>query len=136
MKSWGKAIGFGVLVWLIPFIVAFLIFPIHASARPLFESIMAVAVCATAVAFGIFYLKHITKNIVKEGIQLGILWFIIPVLIDAPLMLLGGPMKMSIAEYLADIGVTYFCIPVITWGLSVAYSKSTNGDNYPNQVTN
>ncbi len=126
MITWGKAIGFGVLVWLIPFIVAFIIFPIHESARPLFESIMAVSVSTTAVVFGIIYLKNVKQNIIKAGIQIGILWFIIPVLIDAPLMLLGGPMKMSIAEYLADIGVTYLCIPVITWGLSVAYSRSTN----------
>jgi biotin transporter BioY len=129
MISWGKAIGYGVLVWLVPFVIAFLIFPIHSSNRPLFESIMAVAVCATSIAFGILYLKHVTKNVVKEGIQLGVLWFIIPVLIDAPLMLFGGPMKMSISEYMADIGVTYICIPVITWGLSVAYSRSTNGSN-------
>ena len=128
MISWGKAIGYGALVWLVPFVIAFLIFPIHTSARPLFESIMAVAVCATAVAFGITYLKHVIKNIVKEGIQLGILWFMIPVLIDAPLMLFGGPMKMSIAKYMADIGVTYLCIPVITWGLSVAYSRSANDE--------
>jgi hypothetical protein len=129
MISWGKAIGYGVLVWLVPFVIAFLIFSIHESSRPLFESIMAVAVCATSVAFGLLYLKQVTKNVVKEGIQLGILWFIIPVLIDAPLMLFGGPMKMSISEYMADIGVTYICIPVITWGLSVAYSRSTNGTN-------
>ncbi len=133
MISWGKAIGFGVLVWLVPFVVAFLIFPIHASARPLFESIMAVAVCATSVAFGIFYLKHVTKNIVREGIQLGIIWFIIPILIDAPLMLLGGPMKMSVSEYMADIGVTYICIPVIMWGLSIAYSRSDKENNVPDQ---
>ncbi len=126
MKSWSKTIGYGLLVWLTPFVVAFIIFPIHESARPLFESIMAVAVSTTSVAFGILYLKHVSQNIVKEGIQLGILWLILSILIDAPLMLLGGPMKMSIAEYTADIGVTYLCIPVITWGLSIAYSRSTN----------
>jgi len=131
MKSWGKAIGYGVLVWLIPFIVAFLIFPIHDSNRPLFESIMAVAVSTTAVVFGLLYLNYITKNRIREGIQLGILWFIVSVLIDAPLMLIGGPMKMSLTEYLADIGVTYFCIPVITWGLSVAYSHSANSKTKP-----
>ena len=126
MKSWRKAIGFGVLVWLIPFIVAFLIFPVHESARPLFESIMAVTVSTTVVVFGLIYLKNVKQSIVKVGIQIGILWFIIPVLFDAPLMLLGGPMKMSIGEYIADIGVTYICIPVISWGLSVAYSRSIN----------
>jgi hypothetical protein len=126
MITWGKAIGFGALVWLVPFIVAFMIFPIHDSARPLFESIMAVAVCTSAVVFGNLYLKNMKQDFVKIGIQIGILWFIIPLLIDAPLMLLGGPMQMSVAAYMADIGVTYLCIPVITWGLSVAYSRSSS----------
>lgn len=60
MKSWRKAIGYGALVWLTPFVVAFIIFPIHESARPLFESIMVVTVSASAVAFGILYLKHVS----------------------------------------------------------------------------
>ena len=54
----------------------------------------------------------------------GILWLLLSILIDAPLMLFGGPMKMSISAYMADIGVTYLCIPVITWGLSTAFSQS------------
>ena len=65
MKFWGKAIGYGFLVWLTPFILAFIIFPIRESARLLFESIMAVAVSATAVVFGILYLKYVSQNIVK-----------------------------------------------------------------------
>ncbi len=126
MKSFGKAIGFGVLVWLIPFIVAFILYPIHDSARPLFESVMAVTVCATAVVFGNAYLKNIRESVIKEGVQIGALWFVISILIDAPLMLLGGPMKMSISEYIDDIGVTYLCIPLITWGLGVAISRFKN----------
>lgn len=123
MTSWGKVIGIGCLVWLVPFIVAFMVFPIHASNRPLFESIMAVAVTGSAVGFGIWYLKNITRDIVIEAVKLGILWFVISVLIDAPLMLLGGPMKMTQGQYLSDIGVTYLCIPIVTWGLGYAFAK-------------
>ena len=123
MKSWRKAIGYGFLVWLTPFVIAFMIFPIHETSRPLFESIMAVAVSSAAIIFGILYLKGISQNIVKEGILVGILWLFISVLVDAPLMLFGGPMKMSVTGYIADIGVTYLCIPVITWGLSYAFNK-------------
>ena len=123
MASWGKAIGIGCLVWLVPFVVAFMIFPIHDSNRPLFESIMAVAVTGSAVGFGIWYLKNISRNVIKESINLGILWLLISVLIDAPLMLLGGPMKMGLGQYFGDIGVTYLCIPVVTWGLGYAFSR-------------
>jgi len=84
---------------------------------------MAVAVTGSAVGFGIWYLNNVTKEFVKEAVRLGFLWFFICVLIDAPLMLLGGPMKMSLGQYVADIGVTYLGIPVVTWGLGYAYSR-------------
>ena len=42
--------------------------------------------------------------------------------IDAPLMLLSGPMKMTFGEYLSDIGITYLCIPAVTIGIGVAGS--------------
>jgi len=30
---------------------------------------------------------------------------------------------MSISAYIDDIGVTYLCIPIITWGLGAAISR-------------
>jgi len=120
MKSWKRALGLGFLAWLIPFVVAMFAFPIRESARPLFESIMAVAVTATAVALGLAYLRRVDHGFVREGLQLGLIWFAMCVLIDAPLMLFGGPMKMSFGAYMADIGLTYVVIPVVTCGLAAA----------------
>lgn len=124
MTSWGRALRLGFLVWLVPFVVAFLVFPIHESNRPLFESVMAVAVTAASVLFGLRYLKQADRVQDREGLILGIVWLVMCVLIDAPLMLLGGPMKMSLGAYLADIGVTYLCIPVVTWGLAQARAQA------------
>jgi hypothetical protein len=120
MTSSGRAVGFGVLVWLIPFAVAFLVYPLRASSRPLFESIMPVAVAAAAVVLGVAYFRHVIRQHVREGAVVGFLWLVICVLIDAPLMLLGGPMRMAVPEYLADIGLTYVIIPIVTVGIGAA----------------
>jgi len=120
MRSWGKAIGFGFLVWLVPFVVAVLVFGLHESSRPLFESIMAVSVTGTAVAFGLLYMKSVDGEFVSESIRLGVLWFAVAIAIDAPLMLFGGPMQMSLGQYVADIGVTYLCIPIVTGCIGIA----------------
>ena len=124
MKFWGKAIGFGVLVWLVPFVVAVAVFFLHEESRPLFESIMAVTVTATAVLFGLSYMRGLGGDFAGEGLRLGVLWLLVAVAIDAPLMLLGGPMKMTLGEYMADIGLTYLCIPIVTWGLGCARASS------------
>ena len=120
MTSWGKAIGLGVLVWLVPFVVAFAAFSLHGPNRPLFESIMAVTVAATAVGFGLAYMRGIATNVGCEAVKVGILWLVISIVIDAPLMLVGGPMKMTVGAYMADIGLTYVCYPIILAGMGLA----------------
>jgi hypothetical protein len=120
MASVRKAVLYGVLVWLIPFAVAFLAFPLRQSARPLFESIMAVTVAGAVAVFGVRYLSAVLTSFAREGLALGAVWLVISVAIDAPLMLLGGPMKMTVGQYVADIGVTYLMIPVITVGMGAA----------------
>jgi hypothetical protein len=126
MSSWGRAIGLGFLMWLIPFIVAFLVFPLRESARPVFESVMAVTVTGTAVGLGLTYLRRVARAYAREGLAVGAAWFVLCVLIDAPLMLLGGPMQMSVGAYFGDIGLTYVSIPLVTWGLGAAWAAGTH----------
>ena len=126
MVSVRRAAFFGFLIWLIPFVVGFAIFPLRESSRPLFESIMPVAVTLSAVVFGVSYFRHVSRRYVFEGLLVGLTWLAIAILIDAPLMLLGGPMQMTVPEYLGDIGLTYAIIPLVTVGLGVAL-RSADG---------
>jgi len=112
MKHPVKAILYGLAVWLIPFAVAFFIFPLQ---RALFESIMAVVIAISVVVFANLYFRKVKTGFVNEGVQLGIVWFVVSFLLDM-LMFSWGPMKMAFAEYVADIGVTYLMIPAITIG--------------------
>lgn len=127
MSSWGRVVGLGLLAWLIPFVVAFLIFPLRESARPVFESVMAVTVAGTAVTLGLAYLRRAARAGAREGLTIGAVWLVLCVLIDAPLMLLGGPMQMSVGAYLGDIGLTYVSIPLVTWGLGAAWVAGGGG---------
>jgi hypothetical protein len=116
MQSWRSAIGYGLLVWLIPFAVAFGVFAIKESWRSLFESIMAVTLAATVVGCVWLYFRQ-RRASAREGLQLGLLWYLISVAIDLPLML-SPPINYTFSEYLADIGLTYVMIPIITTGIA------------------
>jgi len=59
---------------------------------------------------------------VREGVMLGALWLALNVVIDLPLML-TGPMKMTLLEYAADIGLTYLIIPTVTIGIGLARAQ-------------
>ena len=109
------ALGFGFLVWLIPFAVAFAIFPIHGSDRILFESIMPVVGVFSVVVFAVLYGRQVKGIVLEELVRLGVLWLAISIAIDL-LMFSWGPMKMTLIDYVKDIGFTYLAIPVITAG--------------------
>lgn len=124
MNKYLKICLFGFLVWLIPLIVSFLIFGLHEDYRPLFESIMAVAVTLSVVIFSVLYFKTVDKDYVKEGVMIGITWLIINLIIDLIIMvLLESQMQMSIGDYMMDIGLTYVIIPVITIGFGMILEK-------------
>ena len=119
MVSFKKALLFGLIAWAVPFLVAWMLYPIHESYRPLFESILPVVIAATTVVLALFYFRRVQHGCFREGVLLGAIWFVMCFVIDL-LMFSGGPMKMGFMEYVGDVGVTYLMIPVIGAGLGAA----------------
>ncbi len=72
--------------------------------------------------------SRVSRGFVREAVLLGCLWLAISVAIDAPLMLFGGPMRMTVGQYLADIGAAYVIIPVITIGLGQVLERTARRD--------
>ena len=105
----------GFMVWLIPFAVSILIFPIKTSIPPLFESIMPVVITLCVVLFSNLYFRRLDKGFLKEGVTLGVTWFVISLVLDL-MIFMEGPMKMSLVNYMMDIGLTYLIIPIVTIG--------------------
>jgi hypothetical protein len=119
----GKAILYGFLIWLVPFVVSVIIFPLHESNRPLFESIMPVVGGGSAVVLLTLYTRKLAGDYRREGVALGLLWFAISLGVDL-LLFMWGPMKMSLADYMADIGIVYLLLPIITVGAGVMLDRA------------
>ena len=115
LRSFKLTFLYGFLLWLIPFAVSFPIFPLKTSGNPFFETIMAVVLTACAVVFANLYFKKVETNFVKEGVAVGIIWFVIGVVLDL-LLFMWGPMKMTFAAYMMDIGLTYLIYPTVSIG--------------------
>ena len=111
-----KIVLFGLLVWLIPFMVSFFIYPLKTPMYSWFESIMSVLIAVAAVIFSYFYFKDIGANFVREGVVTGIVWFIIAIVIDLVMFMPASPMHMNFTEYMMTVGVKYLIIPVVTIG--------------------
>lgn len=122
MNSIKAALFYGFLVWVIPFVVAFLILSLRTSDRPFFESIMPVAVTIATVTFSVLYFRKVEADFLKEGIFLGIVFIAVSIAIDL-LMFSRGPMAMPFVDYLKDIGFTYLLIPAVTIGMGYILEK-------------
>ncbi|MAG36017.1 MAG: hypothetical protein CL878_07225 [Dehalococcoidia bacterium] len=122
MRSVRTAVSYGLLVWVLPFVVAMVAFPLREDDRPFFESIMPVAVTCATVAFTVLYFRRVERSYVREGVLLGAVFFGISVAIDL-LMFSRGPMAMSFVEYVKDVGFTYLLIPAITVGVGFALAR-------------
>jgi len=122
MTSIKKVLIFGFLVWVIPFAVGFMAFSLRESNRPLFESIMPVALTGCIVLFSVFYFKKAQSASATEGLKLGLIWLATSLIIDL-IMFMQGPMKMPLGGYIADIGLTYLMMPIITTGYGYLVEK-------------
>lgn len=123
MRSLARECGFAVLAWLLPFVAALAMSPLRESRRTLFESLIAVALATSTVLLGCIYLRRSSGGYLTQGVRIGVVWMMANWALDA-LMFSSGPMKMSLEDYAADIGVTYLMIPPITIGLAIAASAA------------
>ena len=118
-------IGFGFLIWLIPFLASFPIIGLHEENRPLFESIMPLVLTIALIVFSVLFFKKVNGQYLQQGIFAGITWFVISIVIDLVLFLPDSPMQMSFIDYMIDIGITYLMIIFIPIGIGYVLSVKT-----------
>ena len=110
--KWKIGIFYGFLVWLIPFFISFLIYPLKLEGNPLFETIMPINLVLVASVFLFMYIKKDFEIKTLELFEVGILFLLISIIFDL-CMFLEGPMKMSFYNYMLDIGLTYLIYPIL-----------------------
>lgn len=108
----------GFLTWLIPFIVSFFFFTPNGT--PLiditfFKSIMTVLGCLVGVLLLIQSFTKIKTNYLKESIKIGLIWFLMNIVLDLIFLLPLG--KLTLMDYITQIGIRYINIPIISIGM-------------------
>ncbi|MBA2841036.1 hypothetical protein HNP87_001585 [Methanococcus maripaludis] len=106
---------FGLLTWLIPFLLSFLFYSENEGLLIdifLFKSIMIVLSGLVGVSLLILYFKDIKKDYLIEGIFVGVFWLIINLILDILILI---PMSgMTYLTYFSQIGLRYLIIPTIS----------------------
>lgn len=127
MQSIGKALLFGMLTWLVPFVVAIFFYTKEGQLRIdifLFKSIMIVVGSLAGAMFLSLYFRRVTKRYRREGVLIGLSWLAINWVLDAGVLI---PMSgMGLGAYVEQIGLRYLIIPVfsVTVGFSLSYQAA------------
>ena len=124
MKGAVRFLLFGIGVWLIPFVIGMIIFPVAPPDSALFDTLMSVAMSVSAGGMSYAYLRRLDRPNLPAGIAVGLGWAVLAVALDAPLFLFG-PFLMPAAAYFADIGLSYLMIPAIAGCIGLALDRST-----------
>ena len=126
MRSVRKAILYGFLLWFLTLVISMALFPLKRSWPVIFDSIMPVALTVVTLVFVNLYFRRGRAWSLKEAARLGAIWLTMSLVLDLPLFSFG-PMRMSLVNYVADIGLTYLIIPAITLGLAAHTTMNTRG---------
>ena len=113
MRSHGRTLFYGFLVWLAPFVVSICFHRLKLSWPALFESIMPVTVAFCTLLCWRWYARGGAAASPRKALAVGFAWLAVNWALDLP-MFLWGPMKLSLVSYAGDIGVAYLIIPIVT----------------------
>ena len=114
MILWKRAAWLGLLSWLIPFLISFLMFPLKKLNAPLFGTLMDLVVLLTAAALLNAYFRGRQVRL-GEAIAVGAAWLAVNLVLDYP-MFAYGPMKMTALAYYSEIGLVYLTFPAFALG--------------------
>ena len=114
MILWKRAALLGVVSWLIPFGVSFILFPLKQWNAPLFDTLMGLVVLLTGAALLNRYFRNRSVS-VNEAVLVGMMWLVLNLAFDYP-MFGFGPMKMTASSYYSEIGLSYLMLPAFALG--------------------
>jgi len=120
MRFWKRALLYGFLTWLIPFVVAI---PFYSKDGTLsidvflFKSIMIVLGSLVGLALIVGYFKRVERAFIREGLLIGLIWLVMNWLFDFIFFVLIT--KMDMPTYFVQIGIRYLTIPI--YSISIGF---------------
>jgi hypothetical protein len=122
MSTTKRLFLFSFLLWLIPFFAGVALYPLKEAHNPLFDTVMPLIVTFCVVVLAIPYFRGVKQRFIGAGIQFGILAFVLAAGLDLA-MVLWGPMKMPLQDYIQTTGLRYLIYPVVTIGMGLAMRR-------------
>ncbi len=128
MQNIKRALIYGFLLWLIPFLASVVIFPLKKTDPAFFQSLLGVLSMTLVIILTVHYFRK-TQGSLKEGIFLGLILAGLSWFFDF-LFFIWGPIKMPLDAYIKEIGIGYLLYLVIATGFGFSLGRNKkSGEN-------
>ncbi|WP_340819602.1 hypothetical protein [Methanolobus sp. WCC4] len=127
MNKYLKMLLYGLILWLVPFVVSFAFVDSQGNFtidETFFKSIMVVTGAFVGVVLAVRYFRDVETDYVNEGILLGVIWLVVNLVLDLT-MVSGGFFQMTVVQYFTDIGMRYLAMPIYTIGIGYALMQKS-----------
>lgn len=117
MQAMAKRIGFGVVLWAIPYVTAIPLLPLMQRDLAFFKTIMIVEGALVGAVFTAIYFQGLLRagaprNYLSEGVALALVWIVVNWLLDYVALLPFT--KQRLDRYFIEIGLRYIAIAAPT----------------------
>lgn len=100
-----KKIGYGFIVWVVPYVTAIPLMGLMISDPTFFKTIMIVEGTIVGMICAVAYFNGVKKNYLQDSLVLGLVWLIVNWLLDFVLLIPFS--KMPLDRYFLEIGLRY-----------------------------
>jgi len=121
MRTFKTVFAPGILLWLIPFCAGMAAIGLQASNAPLFDTLVTLVVAVVAVFCAVYFGRTAMSRSAGAALGLGMLWWLVCLAIDMPLFVLV--LRMPVADYISDIGLSYGIAPIFMAGCAIALAR-------------
>lgn len=94
-----RAIIFGILIWLITYILTSILNPIFTDNLPNVNIVVPITIIIVTGFFGILYIREIDTNEVMEGIMAGIIFILVDIILDFIFFILPNRTALIVDNY-------------------------------------
>ena len=112
-----KKLGYGVILWAIPYVTAIPLLPLMNSDPVFFKTIMVVEGALVGSVLAALYFVAVQRDFLREAIVLSVVWMVVNWLLDyVALLPFSG---QSLPRYFVEIGFRYLAIGCLV--LAIGY---------------
>lgn len=107
---------FGILIWLFTYCISIALWTLQKNFLGIFSSLLSVSIVYTTLFASMSYFREIKEHYHEIAVRVSSMWFVTNLLLGYFGYVLG-PFKMSLVEYISEIGFIYVVILLIPNGL-------------------